>query len=72
MADRIDIVREELITTCELPGLDREGMETIVSNILERGYLERQGVHSKGEAVLFLLINEAIHAMEEIAHKEDL
>jgi len=72
LAERIDIVHEELITTCELPGLDREGMETIVSNILTRGYLEKPGVYGKGEAVLFLLVNEAIHILEEIARKENL
>jgi hypothetical protein len=72
VVQNIDIIREDLVTTCELPGLDREGLETLVSNILTRGYLERPGVHGKDEAVLFLLVNEAIHILEEIARKEGL
>ena len=70
--EAVDVVTEDLVTTCELPGIDRPGMETIVSNILEGRFLERSGVQGKGDAVLFLLVNEAIHALEEIARKEKL
>ncbi len=49
------------MTTLDLPGLDREGVEVITGNILKGGYLDMPGVKGKGEAVLFMLVNEALH-----------
>ena len=65
------VTAAELVTTLDLPGLDREGIEVIVNNILKGGYLDMPGVKGKGEAVLFMLVNEAIHRMPEIAKDED-
>lgn len=61
-----DALSAESITSFELPGLDQEGMEVIVTNILTRGYLKKPGVKHKGDAVLFILVNEAIHALSEV------
>jgi hypothetical protein len=58
------------VTTLDLPGLDRDGVEVIVDNILKGGYLDMPGVKGKGEAVLFILVNEAIHELAEIAEDE--
>jgi hypothetical protein len=61
----------ELVTTLDLPGLDREGVEVITDNILKGGYLDMPGVKGKGEAVLFILVNEAVHRLAEIAKDEN-
>jgi len=57
----------ESITRIVLPGVDREGVEVIVGNILEGGYLTRPGSRLAGDALLFTLVNEAIHVLEETA-----
>jgi hypothetical protein len=57
----------ESVTTLDLPGLDRGGVEVIVENILKGRYLSMPGVKGKGEAVLFILVNEALHQLAEIA-----
>ena len=62
------IVTSRLITSVELPGLDREDVEFLIQRILEGGYLEKPGVAGKGDAVLFMLVNEALH---ELARAQD-
>ncbi len=64
------ITAAELVTTLDLPGLDREGIEVIVDNILKGGHLDMPGVKGKGEAVLFILVNEALHQLAEIGEDE--
>lgn len=66
--DHITLV--EPVTTLDLPGIDREGIDVIVGDILKGGYLDMPGVRGKGEAVLFILVNEAIHRLSEIAEHE--
>jgi hypothetical protein len=61
----------EPVTTLDLGGLDREGVEVITGNILKGGYLDMPGVKGKGEAVLFILVNEALHRLSEIAEDEN-
>jgi hypothetical protein len=61
----------EPVTTLDLPGLDREAVEVIIGNILKGGYLDMPGVKGKGEAVLFILVNEALHRLAEIAKDEN-
>jgi hypothetical protein len=65
-----NIARAESVAGFDLPGVDREGVETIVRSILMGGYLDKPGVKGKDEAVLFMLANEAIHKLEEIARDE--
>jgi hypothetical protein len=72
MLDSLHILTQDLVTELELPGVDRAGLETLVSHILTGSYLNRSGVKGKGDAVLFLLVNEAIHSLGEIARKEGL
>jgi len=72
LKDTMDILTQEVVTELNLSGVDRAGVDTLVANILAGGYLERTGVKGKGEAVLFLLVNEAIHSLNEIARKEGL
>jgi hypothetical protein len=69
--DEKQVTVVEPIATLDLPGLDREGIEVIVGNILKGGYLDMPGVKGKGEAVLFMLVNEAIHRLTEIAKDEN-
>jgi hypothetical protein len=57
-------VGSEPIATLDLTGLDTEGAQLIVKAILRGGYLARPGVKDKGDAVLFILVNEALHALE--------
>ncbi len=59
------------VATLDLPGLDREGVELIVENILKGRYLAMPGVKGKGEAVFFILVNEALHRLSEIAEDEN-
>lgn len=55
----------ERITELELPEIDEEGVETIIINILKGGYLKKPGVKDSGEAVLFILVNEALQILSE-------
>jgi hypothetical protein len=66
--DRIE--NSQQITTVELTGLDREGVELIVLNILQRGLLDKPGIASKGDAVLYVLLNEVLHELQAIARLE--
>jgi hypothetical protein len=61
----------EPVAVFDLPGLDREGVEVIVGSILKGKYLDMPGVKGKGEAVLFVLVNEALHQLAEIAAEEN-
>jgi hypothetical protein len=65
-----DVLCADLIAGFDIPGVDREVVEAIVRTVLTGGYLDRPGVRGKGEAVLFMLVNEAIHQLEEIARQE--
>jgi hypothetical protein len=60
----------ERITELELPEIDDEGVETIIVSILKGRYLEKPGVKDSEEAVLFILVNEAIQALTEIEKAE--
>lgn len=53
----------EEIAVVDLTGLDREGVEVIVLNILSGNYLDKPGVKGGGDAVLFILVNEALHVL---------
>jgi hypothetical protein len=64
------VVSEAHVTGFDLPGVDREGLDAIVAGILTGGYLDKPGIAGKGEAVLFVLVNEALHELEEVALAE--
>jgi hypothetical protein len=67
-ADRI--VTSEEVAVVDLAGAAPEAMEHIVWNILGRGLLDKPGIASKGDAVLFVLVNEVLHELEAITRKE--
>lgn len=60
----------EHITSLDLPGLDRESLEFLTDAILQGSYLEKPGVRGKGDAVLFMLTNDALHALDQAASRE--
>ncbi len=60
----------ELQGTVNLEDLDRAGVESIVANLLAGDYLSRPGIGERDDALLFLLVNEAIHVLEQIAAAE--
>jgi hypothetical protein len=60
----------ERITEFELPEIDEEAIETIIINILKGGYLEKPGIKDSGEAVLFILVNEALQMLSEAENDE--
>ena len=64
------IISSDLVAMLDLTGVDLEGMEVLVANILCGGYLEKPGIEDRGEAVLYVLVNEALHQMEWIRKKE--
>lgn len=66
------VVAEDNVTSVELPGLDREMVETIVTAVLKGRILEKPGIRGKGDAVLFVLLNEALQRLEEASRDEDL
>jgi hypothetical protein len=61
--DDVLMIESYCVTSLDLPGLDREHLETIVENILKRRYLDKPGIRDKGEAVLYVLVNEALTEM---------
>jgi hypothetical protein len=69
--DMEQIAAVESVVALDLPELDREGIDVIVESILKGRYLDMPGVKGKGEAVLFILVNEAIHRLAEIAKEEN-
>ena len=70
--DRTAILKEEIITSIDLFDLGPDLAQTIIETILTRGYLKKPGIKGKGEAVLFVLVNEAIHELEEVARSEEI
>ena len=70
--DKDVILEEELITSIDLVDPDPDLAQTIIDAILTGGHLKKPGIKGKGEAVLFVLVNEALHELEEIARSEEL
>jgi hypothetical protein len=70
--DRTVILKEEPVTSIDLVDLDQDLAQTIINTILTRGYLKKPGIKDKGEAVLFVLVNEALHELEEIARSDEV
>ena len=70
--DQGDILKKELITSLDLLDIDQNSAQAVINTILTRGYLKRPGIKDKGEAVLFVLVNEALHELEEIARSEEV
>lgn len=65
-----DLSGAEPIVTVDLAGLDRSSLEAMVDFILKSGLLGKAGVKGKGDAVLFMLTNEALHALAQVMRDE--
>ena len=63
------IIDCERVATLDLPDIDGESVDVIVTNLLTGGYLDKPGVKNSGEAVLFVMVNEALQLLDEIAGK---
>jgi hypothetical protein len=63
------IIDSEIIASIDLEGLDEAALRFVVRSILRKGHLSKPGVKGKGDAVLFVLVNEALHDLESL--KED-
>lgn len=72
LVDEERIVSGESIAEVELPGLDRDHIEEIVRSVLAGGFLDKPGIKGKGDAVIFALVNEALHRMTQISADEGL
>jgi hypothetical protein len=70
--DKDVILEEELIASIDLVDLDPDLAQTVIETILTGGHLKKPGIKGKGEAVLFVLVNEALHELEEIARSEEV
>ena len=70
--DRGDILKKELVASLDLFDVDQDSAQAIINTILTRGYLKKPGIKNKGEALLFVLVNEALHELEEIARSEEI
>ncbi len=66
------IVAEDKVTRLDLPGIGRDMVETIVAGVLKGGILEKPGIKGKDDAVLFVLLNEALQQLEEASRDEEL
>lgn len=64
------VLTSRLITSFELPGLGSEDVEFLIRRILEGRFLEKPGVAGKEDAVLFMLVNEALHELARVADEE--
>jgi hypothetical protein len=64
-----DVIVDHTITTVDLTGLDEDLANEVIRNILQGGYLDKPGVKDKGDAVLFMLVNEAIQVLESVAEE---
>jgi hypothetical protein len=64
------IADSETIASVDLEGLDEAALRFVVRSILKRGHLSKPGVRGKGDAVLFVLVNEALHDLESLKQKE--
>ena len=62
----IQVEQSELITEIDFEDLDRDNVEVLVSGILKGGYLDKPGVRGKGDAALFILVNEKLRELEKI------
>jgi hypothetical protein len=62
----VQVERSDLVTEVDLGDLDRASIEALVTEILTGGYLDKPGVKGKGDAVLFVLVNEALRELEKI------
>lgn len=62
-----DVVADHIIATVDLTDLEEGPANEIIRNILQGRYLEKPGVQDKGDAVLFMLVNEAIQVLESAA-----
>ena len=72
LEDQGVIVDEEHVTAIDLPDLDQDLVDAVVKRVLIGGYLKKPGIKDKGEAVLFVVVNEALQQLEEIARAEEL
>ena len=72
LEDQGIIVGEEHVTAIDLPGLEQDLVDAVVKRVLIGGYLKKPGIKDKGEAVLFVMVNEALQQLEEIARSEEL
>lgn len=59
------VVGAQRVATVDLPGLDDETREMLVQRILLGGYLAKPGITDKEDAVLFVMLNEALQNLEE-------
>ena len=66
-----ELVHSEHVTEVELTGLDKEGTDVVVENILRGGFLDKPGVKGRGEAVLFMLVNEVINSLAAFCDGDD-
>ncbi|MFH1116069.1 MAG: hypothetical protein V1792_19315 [Pseudomonadota bacterium] len=67
LLEESDVVADHIIATVDLTDLEEGPANEIIRNILQGGYLEKPGVKDKGDAVLFMLVNEAIQVLESAA-----
>jgi len=65
-----EIVSGDNVASLELPGIAREDVEFLIQRILEGNYLEKPGAAGKGDAVLFMLVNEALNELAKLAAEE--
>ena len=66
-----DLSDVKSIATVDLSSLERNLFEAIVDLILRSGLLGKTGVKNKGDAVLFMLTNEALHTLAQIEREEE-
>jgi hypothetical protein len=71
-AEGYEVVTSELVTSFDLPGIGSEDVEFLIERLLEGGYLAKPGAVGKGDAILFMLVNEALHELDKLLDEESV
>lgn len=69
LGEPMSVLASELIVVLDLSGLDKDSAELIMDTILKDGFLDKRGVKGSGDAVLFMVVNEALQRLAEIRNE---
>ncbi len=65
--DAAHIVSRTPMVSLDLPGLEAEDAAAIIREVLLGGFLEKPGAAGRGEALLHMVVNEALHRLDQAA-----
>ena len=63
----VHATRSEVVAVIDFDGVDQASVEILTQAVLMGKYLNKPGVKDKGDAVLFVVVNEALRELDKIA-----